>query len=259
MWKRILYGVLALGLGWSWLAYALKNSEMKTIQNKIVAINEAGENDPEELLPKLESDLHSLEGEKTFNGVLLTFLSAGLVGIFGVAYFIPWVAERFSSSVYDSGEVAEKDVSHDARSFVAQGKYAEAIAAYRVAATAEPLNRLPWVEIAKIQKDHLDDPNAAVATIHEALENQKWQANDEAYFLFRLAELFEEVQGDRASAVKILHQITAQFPETRHSANAHHKLHELNVGVEPSSLAMKSKDLATEEAEYLAKMRKENS
>jgi tetratricopeptide (TPR) repeat protein len=128
--------------------------------------------------------------------------------------------------VYDSAEMVEKDVMHDARVRVAQGDYHGAIEAFKEAAKAEPLNRLPWVEISKIYKDHLEDPQAAIQTIRYALESQEWEVNDAAYFLFRLAELYDEVAGDRASAIAIMQQVVEQFPRTRHSANANTKLHE---------------------------------
>ena len=106
------------------------------------------------------------------------------------------------------------------------------------------------MEIAKIQKDHLHDSQAAIATIRLALESQEWEINDAAYFLFRLAELYDEVEGDRDSAIAIMNQVVEQFPGTRHSANASHKLHEW-------STAEGSSNVANEEAAYLAKMKRE--
>jgi hypothetical protein len=82
------------------------------------------------------------------------------------------------------------------------------------------------VEIAKIYKERLGDPASAVETIRYALESQEWEVNDAAYLLFRLAELYDEVEGNRASAVAIMQQVVREFPGTRHSANANHKLHE---------------------------------
>jgi predicted TPR repeat methyltransferase len=82
------------------------------------------------------------------------------------------------------------------------------------------------VEIAKIQKDNLEDPHAAIETIRHALENHEWEINDAAYFLFRLAELYDEVLGDRDAAAAIMRQVIENFPRTRHSANAQTKLHE---------------------------------
>lgn len=220
-------------------------SKMAALQTQINEVEEKG--DPDSKLEGLEAELGALEGQKTFNGILLTFLSAGLVGIFFVVYLLPFFAQRVTHAVYDSAEMVERDVMHDARSLMAQGDYEGAIAAFQEAAAADPLNRLPWVEIAKIYKDNLGDPASAIQTIRHALESQAWEVNDAAYFLFRLAELYNEVEGDRASAVAIMNQVMEQFPGTRHSANAGHKLHEWSVADEAAAAQ-------AEEAEYLARM-----
>ncbi|MEY3895384.1 MAG: hypothetical protein RLZZ214_903 [Verrucomicrobiota bacterium] len=227
MMKWIMYVVLVVLVGGSWVMYSNKTKEMTALSAKITTLENTGTE--EEEVSKLKTDLNSMEGEKTFNGILLTFLSAGLVGIFFVVHLLPFFAQRVTHAVYDSAEMVERDVMHDARSLMAQGDYEGAIAAFRQAAAADPLNRLPWVEIAKIQKTNLEDPAAAIATIRHALESQEWEINDAAYFLFRLAELYNEVEGDRASAVAIMNQVIENFPETRHSANARNKLHEWEV------------------------------
>jgi tetratricopeptide (TPR) repeat protein len=222
--KWLLYLVLAVLAGGAWLMFSNKGRDIKTLDKEIIRIEEAG--DPEGKLPQMKSSLAEMEGEKTFNGILLTFLSAGLVGIVFVVHVLPMFAQRVTHAVYDSAEMIEQDVMHDARVRVAQGDYHGAIAAFREAAKAEPQNRLPWVEIAKIQKDNLEDPHAAIETIRHALESQAWEVNDAAYFLFRLAELYDEVLGDRASAAAIMRQVVDEFPRTRHSANAQTRLHE---------------------------------
>ncbi|MBJ7285089.1 MAG: tetratricopeptide repeat protein [Akkermansiaceae bacterium] len=227
MMKWITCLVLAVLVGLSWMYYSKKGKEMADYKAKIVQIEETG--DPESLVAKMEGELNSMEGERTFSGILVTFLGAGLVGIFFVVYLLPFFAQRVTHAVYDSAEMVEKDVMHDARSLTAQGDYLGAIEAYKIAAAADPLNRLPWVEIAKIQKMNLEDPAAAIQTIRYALESQAWEVNDAAYFLFRLAELYDEIDGNRESAIAIMNQVIDQFPETRHSANARNKLHEWSV------------------------------
>ena len=227
MMKWLMLLVLAALVGGGYMMFAKKGKEMTDLKAKMEKIEEAG--DPDSLVKTMEIDLNSMDGEKTMYGILLTFLSAGFVGIFFVVYLLPFFAQRVTHAVYDSAEMVEKDVMHDARSLLAQGDYEGAIAAFKQAAAADPLNRLPWVEIAKIQKTNLEDPAAAIATIRHALESQAWEINDAAYFLFRLAELYDEVEGDRASAVAIMNQVIEQFPETRHSANARNKLHEWEV------------------------------
>lgn len=262
MMKWLMYLVLIVLVAGSWVLYSKSGAKMNDLKAQVTKLEAEGRMEEAEKTGVL---VNEAEGEKTFNGILLTFLSAGLVGIFAVVHLLPFFAQRLTHAVYDSGEMVEKDVMHDARSLMAQGDYEGAIAAFQQAAAADPLNRLPWVEIAKIQKDNLGDPHAAIGTIRHALESQAWEVNDAAYFLFRLAELYDEVEGDRASAVAIMNQVIEQFPGTRHSANASHKLHEWATADEAAAAAgedarhlaqaqQAQQSLEDEEAEYLARM-----
>ncbi len=218
--------LLFLVLG-AWWVFASKGKEIEKLERQITQMEETDFGNQE--LPEMKTKLDGLEGERTFSGILLTFLTAGFVGILFVFVVLPVMAHKVTHAVYDSAEMIERDVMHDARVLVAQGEYEAAIEAFKQAAKAEPLNRLPWVEIAKIQKDNLENPQAAIDTIRSVLEGQRWEINDAAYFLFRLAELYNEELGERESAVAILQQVVEQFPRTRHSANAKTRLHEWGV------------------------------
>ena len=90
----------------------------------------------------------------------------------------------------------------------------------------ESIGRL---KIAKIQHDNLEDPEASIATLREALESHEWPINDAAYFMGRLAEIYNEDLVDQESCVAILEQMIELFPETRHSANATHRLREMGA------------------------------
>jgi tetratricopeptide (TPR) repeat protein len=243
--KWLILVVLAGLAAWIWTTHSKKGETIESMRQQIEQLQEMG--DPEEEIPKLSSEMQGMEGEKVFSGILLTLLGAGVIGIVFVSILLPVFAQKLTHSVYDSGEQVEKDVMSTARSLLAQGDYAGAIEAFKEAAAADPLNRLPWVEIAKVQKDHLHDSGAAIQTIRHALESQEWEVNDAAYFLFRLAELYDEVEGDRASAIAIMNQVVQEFPGTRHSANATHKLHEWAADGETPMNA--------EEAEYLARVK----
>lgn len=268
--KWLLYVVLILLVGGSWVLFSNSGKDLKAKQEMLEEATNAGDQDAKS---KLEGEVATIEGERTFQGILLAFLSAGLVGIVFVFQILPMMAHKMTHAIYDSAEMMEDDVMREARSLIAQGDYHGAIASLERASAAEPLNRLPIVEIAKIHKDNLGDPQSAIDTIRGALEDREWEPNDAAYFLFRLAELYDQEAGHRPSAVAIMQQVVDEFPGTRHSANAMHKLHEWEQeeeGVEeeaPAELAHLGEGeeavdpsdeearLAAEEAEVMARLR----
>jgi len=220
--KYIGIALLLLLVAGSWLMFYKAGDEAKDLQKQVDLLDSTG--DPEEKAPALKVQMFSIEGQRTFSGILLTFLSAGLVGVVFVTQVLPILAQKMTHAVYDSGEEVEPDAFHDARVLMAQGEWEAAIGAFKTAAEQDPLNRMPYVEIAKIQKFNLEDPHAAIQTLREAIEGQEWEQNDAAFLMFRVAELYEEDAGDRESAVAIMEQVMEQFPETRHSANARGKL-----------------------------------
>lgn len=222
--KYVTIAVLLLLLAGSWLVFYKAGDEARDIEKRIEQLTEQG--DPEEKVPEMKSRMTGIEGERTFSGILLSFLSAGLIGIVFVTQVLPLIAQKLTHAVYDSGERVERDAFHDARVFMAQGEWESAIEAFKLAADENPQNRMPYVEIAKIQKLHLEDPLASIQTLREALEEHEWADNDAAYLMFRLAELYYEDAGDRGAAVAIMEQVLEQFPDSRHSANARTKLHE---------------------------------
>jgi tetratricopeptide (TPR) repeat protein len=222
--KYIGIGVLLLLVAGSWIMFYKAGDEAKSLQKQAEVLHDEG--DPDELLPDLKAKISGMEGQRTFSGILLAFLSAGLVGIVFAIEVLPILAQKLTHVVYDSGEVVEQDVFHDARVLMAQGEWEAAIESFREAAAEDPMNRMPYVEIAKIQKVHLEDPGAAIETLRDAIERQEWEERDAAFLMFRLAELYDQDAEDRESAVAIMEQVIEQFPETRHSANARTKLYE---------------------------------
>lgn len=219
-----LYVVMALCVIFAWSKFNNAEKDIKKDEARLVEILNSG--DDEEGAAKLQTEIESRKNEKTFSGILLAFLTAGLVGIVFVIHVLPAIAQRFTHAVYDSAEMVEKDPMHDARAKVAQGDWEGAIECFKLAAEAEPLNRLPWVEISKIQLEQLEDPAASVETLRTAIQGQEWEENDAAYLMFRLAEIYNEHMSDKTSAVSVMQQVIEQFPESRHSANARHKLRE---------------------------------
>lgn len=169
------------------------------------------------------------EGGRVLTIIVMLVVVAGYGAIVFVAYLLPEVINRFTHMFYGSDEQVEVDPMHDARALFAQGDFEGAIQAYRDVASEQPENRFPWIEISKIQHDNLENADAAIATLREALESYEWRVNDAAFFMFRLADMYEQDKQDLATATGILQQVVDTFPETRHSANATHRLRELGA------------------------------
>lgn len=163
-----------------------------------------------------------------FRGLMFLVLGLYAAGMF-VTYILPEIVNTATREMYGSGAEVEDDPLHDARALFAQGDYEGAIEVYRSVAKQTPDDRFPWVEIAKIQNTNLDDPDAAIATLREGLESKEWSVNNAAFFMFRIAELFEKEKEDRETAVQLLQQVVELFPETRHAANATHRLREMGA------------------------------
>jgi len=171
----------------------------------------------------------NVESNDVIGRMAITLLVGLYLGMLFIVYVLPRIADGVTGVIYsDPGGVAD-DPTHDARALVAQGKYEEAERAYRAAIPADEHNRLPWVEMAKIRVQHLEDANGAVAILSEALESTEWRVNDKAYFMFRISEIHLEDCDDKDSAISVLKEVQNVFPETRHSANATHQLRELGA------------------------------
>jgi tetratricopeptide (TPR) repeat protein len=154
-------------------------------------------------------------------------LAGVYVGIMFVLYALPVITDKATTAVLDSGELVERDPLHDARAAYARGDYENAIEVYHSVTENDRYNRLPWVEIAKIQHDNLEDPHAALVTLQTALESHEWPVNDAAFFMGRIADLYLEDLEQKDACIDILNQMIELFPETRHSANATHKINEI--------------------------------
>lgn len=224
--KLAIYSILAVLVLGGWFLFTRSGAKIEEDRRKWTELRNESDPDREDEVNRIGHELDAKANERSFTGILLSFLTAGLIGVIFVIHVLPAIAHRFTHAVYDSAEMVDKDPMHDARAKVAQGDWEGAIEAFRQAASVDPLNRLPWVEISKIQLDHLEDPAAAVQTLRHAIEDQEWQENDAAYLMFRLAGIYDANLNDRMSAASIMQQVMDQFPETRHSANARHKLHE---------------------------------
>ncbi len=160
--------------------------------------------------------------------MLVYFICLGTVaGLLVVKYFLPWFGDAVGTAVYFSGERVGPGEGTEASAKLAHGDYEGAIAEHEKTLAEDPAQSLLVVEIAKICADKLHDPQRALQVLQKHLTARAWPEDDAAFLRFRIVEIHLQALKDFARARTLLEQIVADYPNTRHSANAHHKLHEL--------------------------------
>lgn len=151
-----------------------------------------------------------------------------IAGLVGVKYLIPWIGDVVGTFFFSSGEKIVMDDNMKAAAKLAQGDYEGAIAEYEKLARDKPEDAFPLAEIAKIYSDKMDDPRRAISFLHERLESKEWEPDAGAFLMFRIVDLYADRLKDYREAHELLDEVIANFPNTRHSANAHHKLREVD-------------------------------
>jgi hypothetical protein len=156
------------------------------------------------------------------------FIVIALIGALVVAKFIlPWIGDAVSTVVYSSGEEVRPDESMKAAAKLAQGDYEGAIAEHEKSLADNPKQSFAVAEIAKICNDKLGDPQRALAVLQHHLAATEWSEDDAAFLRFRVIDLHVDALKDYDGARDLLQQVIVDFPETRHSANAHHRMNEV--------------------------------
>lgn len=160
----------------------------------------------------------------------VTVLAGLYAGLLFLIFVLPMLSEGIARLLYSDPGIDTQDVEdpmREARSLSAKGNYVGALEALRQVVMKDSSNRLAWLEMSKIQAEHLSDAEGAAGTLEEALKAAEWEAEDEAVLMFRLAEARLDDLEDRVGSVEILKQICEKFPESKYSANATHQLREL--------------------------------
>jgi len=159
---------------------------------------------------------------------LVMVIALGLAGgLLAVKYVIPMLGDAMSEAVFSSGEQMEQDEMTKAAAKIAQGDYQGAIAHYEKMLEDKPDDPFPVAEIAKVHAERLRNPQAALKALEEHLQSKDWPVDDAAFIMFRIADVHLTHRHDYDAARDMLEQVISNFPNTRHSANAHHRMSEI--------------------------------
>ena len=160
--------------------------------------------------------------------VLLYILAAVIVGILVVTWALPALGDKVSEAMIGSGEEAEETPTSKAVALMVAGDYEGAISEYARLSMANPEDRHPVVEMARLYHDKLDDPESAIQTLATALGSRSWKADDETFLTIRLADWLMEDRKDFAGARERLEHLQRKHAGEAPSFQAATKLREVD-------------------------------
>lgn len=155
-----------------------------------------------------------LLGSGLLGAVLGLFL--GPLLIWGVALGLAAVAGRGAGVVYSptgTSTPRKKEYSY-AESLVARGELEEAVVAYQVAATNDPGDPEPFLRIARLHRDGLEEPLEAVTWFRKALRHAQLSRGQEMRALREIAEIFLHHIGEPRKAAPELARLAERFSTT---------------------------------------------
>ncbi len=193
------------------------------------------------------SDVEQADGIITL--ILCFIVTAVFGGLMFVFYVLPSFGDAVGEAMLSSAEEAGTDPYLKARGKIAIGDYEGAVAEFRQIARENPEDRLPITEIVKLYLERLHDPANAELVLENAIRDEHWSPEDASWFIFKLVDLVQTHQSeDQDRVVNLLQKVMRRYPQTRHSANATHRLREIDPQLVASVQAEIAAEKAAEEA-----------
>jgi hypothetical protein len=225
---KIHCGVLSVLIIYTFIAWAGVKRDEDSLREAKKEASENGQSDPWSEVKFGENRQGAVEGMVKVGIPLLVTVIYG--GILTILYVLPVLVDKVSEEMMGSTAEVDDDPLDEARAAVAKGEYADAIAVYRRYLLENPESRHSLVEIAKIQRDHLNSPAGAISTLEQGLDEYEWSEDDAAFLMFRIAEISEEDLADKNQVIAVMKRVIRELQGTRHAGNAAHKLRELEEG-----------------------------
>jgi hypothetical protein len=158
------------------------------------------------------------------------FIAVGAAGGFlAVKYFVPWLGDAIGTALFSSGEQVGTDPVLKAAAKLAQGDCEGAITEHEKNLAHDPAQVLSVGEIARICTEKLNDPARARQGRKQNQQPPARPPAEAAFLRFRMIDIEIQHRHDYAAARALLEKIVLDFPDSRHRANAQHRLHELEA------------------------------
>ena len=163
-------------------------------------------------------------------------LVLGYLGIVGLGVIIggivsmsiiPAIGDVVGDLLYNSPEQAPKNPHAPAIAKINGGDFEGAVEAFRAVLQENPEDTMAASEAARLLCEKLGRPEEAATFLEEQIEEGAFTNDQLAFLSERLVDVYWHHMRDAVRARAILVQLAEQFPDTRHSANAYHRLLEI--------------------------------
>lgn len=162
-----------------------------------------------------------------FGGIIvLSLAGAAVLGL----TILPLFGNALASIFYSEGSTAVEKTPHSAAlAKCAQGDYEAAVTEYEKVFTEDPSDVHALMEIVRLSRDKLANPERAATALEGALQSERSQ-DETAQIVFRLADVYNLDLQDPSRAIVVLQQIAELMPDSPHALTAYHKLAEIQSG-----------------------------
>ena len=183
---------------------------------------------------RVQMAIQSVAEKPDYSTIIVHFVvilaAAIAVGAMFALSVLPAAADKVGSFLFNPDQEIEKPPHAKAMAKMAQGDYHGAIHEYRKVYEKDPFDTLALSEIAHIYCDKLKQCEHAAAVLEDALERE-WPPEEGAFLGARLADVYWNHQNDALRARAVLIQIAENLPDSKHAANAQHKLREIDLAL----------------------------
>lgn len=156
-------------------------------------------------------------------------LLVGAAVVFFVVVLISETGGKIGSTLHlPSGRTTPRKAEHShAQSLAVRGAYSEAVDAYELLVVEHPKDSEPYIQLARLLRDHLDDLERAVRWFRRALRDSEVSSGKEILILREIVEIYTHRLGEPARAGPYLARIAEKYPDTPDGQWAERELQEL--------------------------------
>ncbi len=148
--------------------------------------------------------------------IFLTTFIGWASSYFGPLLLMRWTSRAGGALYNPSGKSTPRQREYSlAESYVARGQYQEAIDAFEVAILEDPSDSMPYLRVARIQRDKMGDDGGAAHWFKKALTDSDTNAGIRTLVRKELLELYEVRMGQPGRAAPMLARVSEEEAGTK--------------------------------------------